>query len=72
MMKANKALQVIALKHGVSVEEIRKEIQFAIDEGMKNSNPQIQAYWNSIPCRGNKPTPEEVITDLAKKVEKRL
>ena len=42
-MKANKALQVIALKHGVSVEEIRKEIQFAIDEGMKNSNLQIQA-----------------------------
>lgn len=69
MMKANKALQVIALKHGVSVEEIRKEIQFAIDEGMKNSNPQIQAYCNSIPRRGNKPTPEEVIVHITKSME---
>ncbi len=71
-MKANKALEVIALKHGVSVEEIRKEIQFAIDEGMKNSNPQIQAYWNSIPCRGNKPTPEEVIVHITKSIKNKI
>lgn len=72
MMKANKALKIIALKHGVSVEEIRKEIQFAIDEGMKNSNPQIQAYWNSVPRRGKKPTPEEVVVHITRSIKNKI
>lgn len=69
-MKVNRVLAEIALKNGVSVDEVRKEIQVALDEGMKNSDPNVQAYWNSIPRKGDKPTLQEVITYLANQIKK--
>jgi len=68
-MKVNKVLAEIAQKNGVSVAEVRREIQAALDEGMKNPNPNVQAYWNSIPRRGEKPTINEVITCISKRIE---
>lgn len=69
-MKAEEAIKQIAERDGVSISEVRKEIQFAIDEGMKSTDKSVQAYWSKIPCRGAKPTPEEVITYIAKSVNK--
>ena len=69
-MKVNKVLAEIALKNGVSVADVRSEIQVALDEGMKNPDPNVQAYWNSIPRKGDKPTLQEVITHLANKIKK--
>lgn len=34
-MKPQNALEIIAAKEGISVEEVRREIQLAIDETMK-------------------------------------
>ena len=69
-MKVNRVLAEIALKNGVSVDEVRKEIQVALDEGMKNPDPNVQAYWNSIPRKGDKPTAQEVITYLSNQIKK--
>lgn len=69
-MKVNRVLAEIALKNGVSVAEVRKEIQAALDEGMKNPDPKVQAYWNSIPRKGDKPTLQEVITHLSNQIKK--
>jgi len=69
-MKVNRVLAEIALKNGVSVAEVRKEIQAALDEGMKNPDPKVQAYWNSIPRRSEKPTLEEIVAYLANDVKK--
>ncbi len=69
-MKAKNALQTIADREGISVSEVRKEIQAAIDEGMKSTDKSVQAYWSKIPCKGAKPTPEEVINYIAKSVKK--
>lgn len=69
-MKVNRVLAEIALKNGVSVAEVRREIQAALDEGMKSPDPNVQAYWNSIPRKGDKPTLQEVITHLANQIKK--
>lgn len=65
-MKPQNALEIIAAKEGISVEEVRREIQFAIDEAMKNPDPKVQAEWRKIPKKGKKPTPEEVIEFVSK------
>ena len=69
-MKINQALIQIALKEGISVAEVRKEIQTAIDAGLNNPDPKIQEYWAKIPKKGKKHTPDEVIAFLAKEVKK--
>ena len=69
-MKARSAIKQIADREGVSVSEVRREIQAAIDEGMKSTDKSIQAYWSRIPRKGTKPTPEEVIDFIAKSIKK--
>ncbi len=58
-------LELTAKKNGVSVEEVKFEIQKLIDDASDNADPVIRAFWMSIPHEGAKPTPEEVIFFLA-------
>ena len=67
--KVTKAFEKIAKREGGSVTEVREEIQKTIDEAMKSDDPKIQAYWNNMPCKGEKPTPEEVVMYIAKQVK---
>lgn len=60
-MKAKNAISKVALKNGISENEVRAEIQKVIDEGMKNTSPQAVTFWGKIPRKGEKPTPEEFI-----------
>ncbi len=69
-MNVKNALQAIADREGVSISEVRKEIQAAIDEGMKSTDKSVQEYWSKIPRKGVKPTPEEVINYIAKSIKK--
>lgn len=69
-MNVKNALQAIADREGISVSEVRKEIQSAIDEGMKSTDKSVQEYWSKIPRKGVKPTPEEVINYIAKSIKK--
>lgn len=66
--KANRYLKRVALEHGVSISEVKSEITIAIEMAMSNTDPKIQAQWRDIPYKGEKPTPEEVITYLAAKI----
>ena len=70
-MKVNKALIQIAATHGVSVTDIRRDIQKALDEGWNNSDPKVQEYWRKIPSRCEKPTLEEVIEFMAKEIKRK-
>jgi len=63
--RIERSLKKIAKKNGVSVEEVRKEIEAAISTGEGNPDPKMQAFWGSIPSKGDKPTPEEVIAHIA-------
>ncbi len=66
---AEKALRFIAIKEGVSVEELRKQIKLAMLAGLCNQDPVIQARWRKVPCKGEVPTPEELITYLATHID---
>lgn len=71
-VKINNALLRIAASEGKSVEEIRREIQTAIDEGLKNSDTEIQKHWAKIHKKGEKHTPEELIAYIVKESKKRM
>lgn len=69
-MKAKKAIKKVAAENGVTVKEVREEIQKAIDEGMKSTDPKAIELWKNCPKKGSKPTPEELIEYLTKILEK--
>ncbi|MDE7279489.1 MAG: hypothetical protein K2N26_07175 [Oscillospiraceae bacterium] len=48
-MKAKNAISKLALENGVTVKEVRAEIQKAIDEGMKSTDPQAMEMWKKVP-----------------------
>ena len=66
--KSANALKKVAANNGSSVEDVKYEIQAAIDFAMKNPDPEIKKFWDSIPKKGKTPTPEEVIAYLADKI----
>ena len=53
-----------AKMNGVSVKEVRREINAAIDEGMKSDDPMAIAFWEQ--WGGKKPTVEQFLAALAK------
>lgn len=63
--KAKNALKQLAKQEGVSVETVRHEIEIAIAEARKSTDPKAQAFWKTVPRKGEYPTPEEVIVHLA-------
>ena len=61
-MDINDIFKDIAKKHHVSVEEVRCEIQKAIDDDYENPGDDLTAYrQKQVPCKGERPTPEEFI-----------
>ena len=70
-INAEKTLQKLAAKKGVTVEDVRRQISLAMLVGMCDPDPNIQAYWHSIPHTGDIPTPEEIIVFLSNEVNNR-
>lgn len=64
-LSAQKSLEAVAKMNGVSVETVKQEIELAIAVASENSDPKVQAFWNSVPRKGKVPTPEEVIAYIA-------
>ena len=63
-----KALKVGAKMGGVSLAEVRADIEAPIDEAMHSTAPDVQANFKKI--FGNKrPTPEEYIYIITKKTK---
>ena len=67
--KGEEAIAKLAAQKGVSTEDIRREIQIAIDTGMASQDPNVQAFWKKMLNKGVKPTPEDVIVYIAKQVK---
>lgn len=65
---ARSAIRKIAEENHISVEQVRAEMIQAMEAGMSNPDPEIQAKWKTIPCKGEKPTPEEVIIWASKRL----
>ena len=62
----------VAKKHGVSVNEVKEEMQKALNHAYTNtSNDGVtRVCQNQVPSKGEIPTPDEFIPYAANKVKK--
>ena len=61
-------LKAVARAHGISVSEVRAEMQATIEGAWNNPDPQKQAEFRK--CFGDRtPTPEEFIYTMTKKLK---
>lgn len=71
-MNMRKIYRRIAKEHGVSVTEVKRDMQEAITAAYQNP-PQdggvIAAYQRRVPRKGEIPTPDELIRYAAKKIK---
>ena len=61
-------LTVIARKHHSTVDDVRREMEIALQEGLSNPDPVIRAQWARIPSKGPTPTLEELVTYIAAQI----
>lgn len=74
-MDINKILGQVAEADGVSIEEVKKEMQAAISAAYQNPSDDggiTEARQKEVPCRGEIPTPEEFIRYAAWKLKKHM
>lgn len=57
-------LHQIAQQEGISEDEVREQIAYAISLALKSENPKAQQFWKDIPCESETPTIEEVINHI--------
>ena len=62
-------LQSIAIQNNTTVHAIRREMQAAIDEAFESPDPAARTAWKDIPFRGDRPTPEEFVAHMARKLQ---
>ena len=72
-LKAKKTLFILAVKHDCSMAQIRCDIQACIDEAWEHAwtpgNLQAQVNWQLVFPGGKKPTVEEFIVVIARKIK---
>lgn len=56
-----KIIAQIAVQHGVTEEEVRRDITEVIVTAMADPDPMVRAEWELCPRAGEVPTPEEFI-----------
>lgn len=58
----------VAENNGVSAKEVEREIQKAVAAARRNSDPQVQAFWQKNAPDGSDPDLEKLIALLALEV----
>lgn len=67
-MSMRRIYRKVAKEYGVTLKEVRQGIQTCITDAYTdplNQNEITKAYQKRVPCRGEIPTPEEMIRYLA-------
>ena len=71
-MNMRKIYRKVAKEYGVSVEEVKREMQAAITDAYTNplnNNEITKAYQSRVPCKGEIATPEELIRHLSEQAK---
>ena len=71
-MNMRKIYRKVAKEYGVSVEEVKREMQAAITDAYTNplnNNGITKTYQSRVPCKGEIPTPEELIRNLSEQAK---
>lgn len=61
-------IEKVAKEFGTTPDEVRKEMTIAIQAGMSNPDPKVQASWKRMFPDGKEPTPEQFIVALSDEV----
>ena len=66
--KAVKAIELIAIREGISIAEVREKMQEAINLAFENKEQDVatKAFWGK--WGGRKPSPEEFINAASRKI----
>ena len=59
----------IAEAHGVSVEQVWRDMDLAVEAARNNPDPKARAEFAQIPCKGDTPTTEEFMAYVVKKIQ---
>lgn len=59
--RAQQAIEQIARQRGVAEAEVRREMTEMITQAMADPNPAVRLMWETCPCAGRVPTPEEML-----------
>jgi len=59
----------IAEAHGISVEEVWREMDLAVEAARNNPDPEARARFAQIPCKGDTPTTEEFMAYVVKRAQ---
>lgn len=51
----------IAAENHITVAEVRCNIEAAIRVGLSDPDPEVREQWAKVPCKGNMPTPDELL-----------
>lgn len=63
--QARQTMAKIAEEKGITIFEVRAEMEKAISVGFASKEPHAVAFWRSVPKKGAKPTPEEFLSYMA-------
>ena len=63
-----KMLKLGAKAGGVSLADVRADIEATIDEAMTSTDPEVQANFKKL-CGNKRPTSEEYIYKITKKIK---
>ena len=65
-----KLIKQVAKQNGVSVKEVRRDLEEMIKVGMSSTDPVAFMFWSQF--GGKVPTPEQLIAALSSSVKARL
>ncbi len=63
-------IKKVAKQNGVSVKEVRRDLEEMIKVGMSSTDPEAVMFWSQF--GGRTPTPEQLIAALSSSVKARL
>ncbi len=71
-MSNRKILKEIAKENGISLAELKHEMQVALDYAYQNpaNSVAIKTYQNCVPRKGKVPTPEEFLSFVSGEMKK--
>lgn len=55
----------IAQEENTTVEEVKANIEAALIAGQESTDPEVRARWAAVPCEGDVPTLNEILTYVA-------
>lgn len=66
----HRAIREVARRNGTTEEEVRREIEMAIDAALANADGEMAAKWKRISCAGEEPDAYGLIAYLCREAER--